>query len=56
MSFYKKDEFLEKVSALNTMLNKAIHKMRKCNLDAVSKSLREAKHLLGEIFELYDEI
>ena len=56
VSFHKKDEFLERVTAFNTIRNEAIHKMRKSNLDTVSEYLREAKHLFDEIFELYDEI
>lgn len=56
VSFHKKDEFLEKVTAFNTIRNEAIHKMRKSNLDTVSEHLCEAKHLFDEIFELYDEI
>lgn len=56
VSFHKKDEFLEKVTAFNTIRNEAIHKMRKSNLDTVSERLREAKRLFDEIFELYDEI
>lgn len=56
VSFHKKDEFLKKVTAFNTIRNGAIHKMRKSNLDKVSNSLRDAKKLFDEIFELYDEI
>ena len=56
VSFHKKDEFLEKVTAFNTIRNEAIHKMCKSNLDTVSEYLCEAKHLFDEIFELYDEI
>ena len=56
VSFHKKDEFLEKVTAFNIIRNGAIHKMRKSNLDDVSNSLRDAKQLFDEIFILYDEI
>ena len=56
VSFHKKDEFLEKVTAFNSIRNSAIHKMRKSNLDEISNSLRDAKQLFDEIFELYDEI
>lgn len=56
VSFHKKDEFLEKVTAFNIIRNGAIHKMRKSNLDEVSNSLRDAKQLFDEIFVLYDEI
>ena len=56
VSFHKKDEFLEKVTAFNTIRNDAIHKMRKSNVDEVSKSLSDAKQLFDEIFILYDEI
>ena len=56
VSFHKKDEFLEKVTAFNIIRNGAIHKMRKSNLDEVSNSLRDAKQLFDEIFALYDEI
>ena len=47
---------MEKVTAFNIIRNNAIHKMRKSNLDEVSRDLREAKQLFDEIFELYDEI
>ena len=56
VSFHKKGEFLEKVTAFNIIRNSAIHKMRKSNLDEVSNSLRDAKQLFDEIFILYDEI
>lgn len=56
VSFYKKDEFLEKVTAFNTIRNDAIHKMRKSNLAEVSNNLRNARLLFDEIFALYDEI
>ena len=56
VSFHKKDEFLEKVTAFNTIRNEAIHKMRKSNLDKISITLHDAKQLFDEIFELYDEI
>lgn len=56
VSFHKKDEFLEKVTAFNIIRNEAIHKMRKSNLDEVSNSLRDAKQLFDEIFVMYDEI
>ena len=56
VSFHKKEEFLEKVTAFNIIRNGAIHKMRKSNLDEVSNSLRDAKQLFDEIFALYDEI
>ena len=56
VSFHKKGEFLENVTAFNIIRNSAIHKMRKSNLDEVSRDLREAKQLCDEIFELYDEI
>lgn len=56
VSFHKKDKFLDKVTSFNIIRNGAIHKMRKSNLDEVSSSLREAKQLFDEIFELYDEI
>lgn len=56
VSFYKKDEFLEKVTAFNTIRNDAIHKMRKSNLAEVSNNLRNARLLFDEIFTLYDEI
>lgn len=56
VSFHKKDEFLEKVTAFNIIRNGTIHKMRKSNLDEVSNSLRDAKKLFDEIFVLYAEI
>ena len=56
VSFHKKDEFLKKVTAFNTIRNEAIHKMRKSNLDKISITLYDAKQLFDEIFELYDEI
>ena len=56
VSFHKKDEFLEKVASFNIIRNRAIHKMRKSNLDEVSDRLRDAKLLFDEIFVLYDEI
>lgn len=56
VSFYKKDEFLEKVAAFNVIRNEAIHKMRKSNLDEISGRLRYMKVLFDNIFELYDEI
>jgi hypothetical protein len=56
VSFHKKDEFLEKVTAFNTIRNEAIHKMRKSNLAEVSNNLRNARLLFDEIFALYDEI
>ena len=56
VSFHKKDEFLEKVTAFNTIRNEVIHKMRKSNLNTVSECLREAKRLFDDIFELYNEI
>ena len=56
VSFHKKDEFLEKVTAFNTIRNDAIHKMRKSNLAEVSNNLRNARLLFDEIFALYDEI
>lgn len=56
VSFHKKDQFLEKVTAFNTIRNGVIHKMRKSNLDEVSNSLRDAKPLFDELFALYDEI
>lgn len=56
VSFHKKHEFLEKVTAFNIIRNSAIHKMRKSNLDEVLNSLRDAKKLFDETFVLYDEI
>ena len=56
VSFHKKDEFLEKVSAFNLIRNDAIHKMRKSNLEELSEKLRKAKDIFDEVFELYDEI
>ena len=56
VSFHKKDTFLEKVIAFNSIRNDAIHKMRKSNLDEISNSLRKAKLLFDEIFDLYNEI
>ena len=56
VSFYKKDEFLEKVTSFNAVRNEAIHKMRKSNLEKISESLRSAKSLFDEIYDLYDEI
>lgn len=56
VSFYKKDEFLEKVTVFNVIRNEAIHRIRKSNLDKISDRLRDAKQLFDEIFALYDEI
>ena len=56
VSFHKRDEFLEKVTAFNNIRNNAIHKMRKSNLDEVSNSLHNAKLLFDEIFVLCGEI
>lgn len=56
VSFYGKEEFLEKVTSFNTIRNEAIHKMRKSNLDQISDSLKKAKQIFDEIFDLYDEI
>ncbi len=56
VSFYKKDEFLDKVTVRNVIRNEAIHKMRKSNLDKILDRLRDSKQLFDEIFALYDEI
>lgn len=56
VSFYGKEEFLEKVTSFNTIRNEAIHKMRKSNLDQISDSLKKAKQIFDEIYDLYDEI
>ena len=56
VSFYKKDDFLDKVFAFNKVRNKVIHEMRKNNIEEVSNSLDGIKQLFDEIYELYDEI
>lgn len=56
ISFHGKGEFLEKVTSFNTIRNEAIHKMRKSNLDQISNSLKNAKQIFDEIYDLYDEI
>ena len=52
----KKEEFLGKVMEFNVIRNNANHKMRKSNLEKVSKSLEKAKGIFDEIYNLYDEI
>ena len=56
VSFHKKEEYLEKVTLFNQIRNHAIHKMRKSNLEQISESLRSAKIIFDEIYDLYDEI
>ena len=56
ISFHKKEVFLEKVTAFNSIRNEAVHKIRKNNLDIISISLQKAKVIFDEIFVLYDEI
>ena len=56
VSFYKKEEFLERVTSFNSIRNNAIHEMRKSNLEQISESLRSAKIIFDEIYDLYDEI
>lgn len=56
VSFHKKGEYLEKVISFNKIRNKAIHEMRKSNLEQISESLRSAKMIFDEIYALYDEI
>jgi hypothetical protein len=56
ISFPQKEAFLEKVAAFNAIRNEVVHRMRKNNLDQISRQLRESKSIFDEIFELYDEI
>lgn len=56
VSFHKKEEYLRKVISFNKMRNKAIHEMRKSNLEQISESLRSAKMIFDKIYALYDEI
>lgn len=56
VSFYKKEEYLEKIASFNKIRNDAIHEMRKSNLEQISESLHSAKIIFDEIYNLYDEI
>ena len=56
VNFYKKDEFLERVTIFNDIRNEVIHKMRKNNLNVILKELKKSKSIFYEIYELYDEI
>ena len=56
VSFYKKEEFLEKIESFNAIRNEAVHKMRKNNLKSISENLQNAKNIFDKIYTLYDEI
>ncbi|MEE5993722.1 MAG: hypothetical protein V3G42_10835 [Oscillospiraceae bacterium] len=56
VSFLKKKEFIEKVELLNSYRIDAVHKMRRSNLELLSKELQKVKQCFDEIYDLYDEI
>lgn len=56
ISFHKKEDFLTQVKSFNNTRNEIVHKMKKNNLDKISKKLINVKKSFDKILELYDEI
>ena len=56
ITFYKKDEFIKKVTDFNSIRNDLIHKMRKNQPEVIFNKGKNIKQIFDEIFELYDEI
>lgn len=56
ISFYKKDEFIQKAEQFNTYRVNIVHKMRRSNLIQLSKELDRVKPCFDELYNLYDEI
>lgn len=56
ISFSKKNEFIEKARSLNKFRIDAVHRMRRSNLEQMTKNLKNVKQCFDEIFDLYDEI
>ena len=56
LSFPKKKEFIEKIEQLNSYRINVVHKMRRSNLEQISKELQKVKQCFDDIYQLYDEI
>lgn len=56
VSFFRKNEFIEKAGQLNSYRIDAVHKMRRSNIEQLSKELQKVKQCFDEIYDLYDEI
>ena len=56
ISFYKKDEFIQKAEQFNVYRVNAVHKMRRSNLAQLSEELDKVKSCFDELYNLYDEI
>ena len=56
ISFYLKEEFIQRVEQFNFYRIDVVHKMRRTNMDQISSQLQKIKPCFDEIYDMYDKI